>query len=194
MSDRGPRVRDGGVGAITRTNIARLFGSDAIRRVRPLSRSVDGMTPHKLYSTVALAETITWALLLGSMALKYSGITEATMPIAGGLHGFTFLSFCVATMLIWVNNRWSVGHGIIGLASSIIPFATIPWERHAENKNLLQQQWRFGAGSTEEPNTFPDKVLALVLTKPLLALVIAIVVISVVFVILLSLGSPAEWF
>lgn len=152
------------------------------------------MTPHKLYSTIAFAEIVTWALLLGAMALKYSGITEAALPFAGGIHGFTFLGFCVATILIWVNNKWSATHGVIGLASAIIPFATVAWERHVEKRELLQQQWRFGAHSNNQPATFPEKILALVLNKPLLALVMTLVLISIVFAILLSLGSPADWF
>lgn len=151
------------------------------------------MSPKDLYQKVAVGETITWALLLIAMALKYSGITEAVMPIAGGIHGFVFLCFCVSTVLIWVNNKWSAGRGIVGLGSAIIPFMTIPFEKNTERAGLLHGEWRFRDG-TEQPGTLPEKVLAFYITKPVLAAVITLVGLVVVFSILLSLGSPLEWF
>lgn len=150
------------------------------------------MSPKSLYSTVAIGETITWALLLTAMALKYSGTTEAFMPVAGGIHGFVFLCFCVSTVVIWVNNKWSAGRGIAGLASAIIPFVTIPFEKNTEKAGLLAQDWRFREGDSEQPRTLPEKVLAFVVRKPILAAAIALVGVAVVFVILLSLGSPLE--
>lgn len=152
------------------------------------------MTPRKLYSTVALAETITWALLIVGMILKYSGIYEEATMFTGGIHGFTFLCFCVSTVLIWVNNKWSFGRGVAGLASAIIPFVTIPFERNAEKAGLLEGDWRFRGDNAEQPRTAAEKVLAFYVQKPALAAVITVCGLALVFVGLLSLGSPAEWF
>ena len=152
------------------------------------------MSPKSLYSTVAVGETITWALLLTAMALKYTGTTEAMMPIAGGIHGFVFLCFCVSTVVIWVNNQWPAGRGILGLLSAVIPFATIPFEKNTEKAGLLDAPWRFREGAGTQPVTLPEKVLAFVVRKPLLAAIITLVGVIVVFLVLLSLGSPLEWF
>ena len=152
------------------------------------------MSPKSVYQFVSVAEASTWALLLLGMALKYSGTTEALTPIAGGIHGFVFLSFCVSTVLIWVNNKWSSVRGIIGLASAIIPFVTIPFERNADSHGLLDGPWRFRNGSTEQPHTVPEKVLAFIVNKPVLALLVIVIGLAIVFSGLLALGSPAEWF
>lgn len=151
------------------------------------------MTPKSLYRTVSIAEACTWALLLLGMALKYSGTTEALMPFVGGIHGFVFLSFCVSTVLIWVNNQWAPGRGIVGLASAIIPFATIPFDKNADKYGLLEGPWRFQDPQGPQPRTLPEKVLALCVNKPLIAAAIIVVGLIIVFGILLMLGSPADW-
>ena len=38
--------------------------------------------PRSLFRATALAEAVTWTLLLAAMALKYTGVTEALMPVA----------------------------------------------------------------------------------------------------------------
>ncbi|MDC7103476.1 DUF3817 domain-containing protein [Corynebacterium falsenii] len=152
------------------------------------------MTPRTLYSRIALAEMITWALLIGSMVLKYTNVTDVATRIAGGIHGFTFLCFCVITVMLWVNNKWPAGRGVLGLLSSIIPFATLPFEKSTEAAGLLRGPWRFYGPAAETPKTFPERVLSLIVNRPILAAIIVIVGVTVVFLILLSLGNPVEWF
>ena len=54
------------------------------------------MTPKKLFNFFAVAEAITWALLLFGMFLKYvTQTTEVGVRIGGGIHGFVFLCFVV---------------------------------------------------------------------------------------------------
>ena len=77
--------------------------------------------PRALYRVFATAEMITWALLITAMVLKYTGVTDALMPVFGGLHGFVFLSYCVITVGVWINQRWSAGRGLTALATAIIP-------------------------------------------------------------------------
>lgn len=160
----------------------------------PSGDSRTSSDPAALYATIALSEAITWALLLSGMALKYSGITEAFMPGAGAVHGFVFLTFCVITVLVWINNRWSFGRGIAGLACSIVPFSTIPFERSARKAGLLEGGWRFQEGSGEQPTTLPEKALAMAVRRPILTAVILLAALMIVFAVLLSLGSPLEWF
>lgn len=149
------------------------------------------MTPRRLYSTIATAEMITWALLILGIILKYSSVTPLGVRIAGPIHGFTFLTYGAITILLWINNRWSLPRFVAGLISTVIPFATLPFERNTEKAGLLDGPWRF-ANSSEQPHGFLEHCLALVVRRPLLAAIIILVAVSIVFAILLSLGSPLE--
>ncbi|MDU0477831.1 DUF3817 domain-containing protein [Staphylococcus chromogenes] len=147
------------------------------------------MTPRRLYSSLALAEMVTWALLLVGIVLKYSHITAMGVRIAGPIHGLAFLSYGAATLLIWANNRWSFARGVIGLLSTLIPFATLPFEKNTERAGLLAGGWRF-RDTSDTPANATDHVLALVVRKPMLAFAAIATVVIVVFFVLLSLGSP----
>lgn len=151
------------------------------------------MNPRTLFRSVAVAEVVTWAFLLLGMFLKYvTRTTEALVPPAGAVHGFVFLCFVVTTVFVWINQRWSASTGVLGLASAVIPFATIPFERRIERRGQLSDTWRLGPGA-EAPATVPEKLQAWVLRSPLVALLIAVVGVGVVFSVLLMLGPPGSW-
>src|SRR5699024_4830935 len=131
-------------------------------------------------------------LLLLGMLLKYVlQVTEIGVRIGGSLHGFVFLSYVVVTVLVAVDQRWSLGRLALGIGSALIPYLTVPFERWAHRTGLLGDAWRL---REDAPRTLPEKVAALALRHPVLAGVIAIIVIAVVFSVLLSLGPPTEWF
>jgi len=154
--------------------------------------TAQGLTPAKFHRFAAGLEMFTWALLITGMILKYSGTTEALMPIAGGIHGFGFLTFIAITILLWVNNRWSFVQGIVGMGVSIIPFAAWPFTMWADRKGLLDGHWRFRAGSGEEPQPLPEKVLAQFVRHPGRSIAILLVIIAVVFTILVMMGPPYD--
>ncbi|MBB5832636.1 DUF3817 domain-containing protein [Brachybacterium aquaticum] len=149
-------------------------------------------TPSRLYRLLAFAEMVTWTLLLAGMFLKYVvGSTEALVRIGGSAHGFVFLSYVVATVLVAVDQRWSLGRLALGLGSAFVPYLTVPFERWAHRKGLLGDVWRL----REEPGrTAPEKLVAWALRHPVLAVVIALVAVAVVFTVLLQLGPPTQWF
>ncbi|MFC3298417.1 DUF3817 domain-containing protein [Arthrobacter agilis] len=150
------------------------------------------MNPRTLFRIVAVAEAVTWAFLLLGMFLKYvTRTTEALVPPAGAVHGFVFLCFVAATLFIWINQRWSVTTGVLGLASAIIPFATVPFERWIERRGWLAGTWRLAPGA-EAPRNPAEHVQAWVLRSPLVALVVAVVGISVIFSVLLLVGPPVS--
>ncbi|MCC5674720.1 DUF3817 domain-containing protein [Kocuria rhizophila] len=101
------------------------------------------MSPRKLYRTAATAEAVTWALLILGMLAKYV-LHAGDLPVrvGGGIHGFVFLSYCVATVVVWTDRRWPASTGVVGLLLSIVPFATVPFERHVERRGLLADSWR----------------------------------------------------
>lgn len=150
------------------------------------------MTPRILYKRLALAEVVTWTLLILGMIGKYGfGLDWATM-VGGSLHGFIFLCYVVATVAVWTDKRWSARTGVLGLASAVIPYATVPFERAVERRGLLDGPWRFLRGG-QQPRTLPERILAFAVRSPVAASVITLVVVAVVFSLLVMAGPPTEW-
>lgn len=151
------------------------------------------MTPKKLHRLAAWLEMFTWTLLIAAMLLKYSGTTEALMPFAGGIHGFGFLCFVVVTILLWINNRWPVGVGFLGLVVSAIPWAALPFALWADKKGYLEGGWRFkDVDANMKPDNFFDWVLAQAVRHTGRTIIIALIAIAIVFSILLYLGPPVD--
>lgn len=149
-------------------------------------------TPSRLYRVLALAEMVTWALLLSGMFVKYVlQAGEGLVRIGGGLHGFTFLSYAVVTILVAIDQRWKLRDLLLGLGSAIIPFLTVPFERFALRRGLLGDIWRL---RRDQARTAIEKVVALALRHPLPAGLITLVAVAIVFSVLLMLGPPTQWF
>ncbi|MCQ9344119.1 DUF3817 domain-containing protein [Corynebacterium kozikiae] len=147
-------------------------------------------TPRALFRIFATAEMVTWALLIIALILRGTGVTNI-VPIAGGIHGFVFLSYCVVTVFTWVNQKWKAPVGIAGLLLSVIPFATVPFELYLDRRGLLTGGWRLAPGpGSETPNGFIEKVQAWVLAKPVLAAVLLLAFVTALFIVLLLAGPP----
>lgn len=146
------------------------------------------MSPRALFRIFATAEAVTWAGLIAALVIRAS-TGENFVPIAGGVHGFIFLSYCVSTVFVWVNQQWKFGVGFLGLALSIVPFATVPFEIFIDRRRMLAGGWRLAPGG-DAPRGFIEHVQAWVLRHPLLAVVLLLAAVSVVFVVLLWLGPP----
>lgn len=149
-------------------------------------------SPHRLYRLLAVAEVITWALLITGMILKYVlHITELGARIGGGIHGFVFLAYCAATVLVGVDQRWGAGRIALGLGSAVIPFVTVAFERWAERRGMLSEAWRL---LTESPRTASERLAAVILRRRVLSAVVILVLVAVVFTLLLQAGPPTQWF
>ncbi|MDY3049130.1 MAG: DUF3817 domain-containing protein [Rothia sp. (in: high G+C Gram-positive bacteria)] len=145
-------------------------------------------TPRALFRIFATAEMITWALLITALILRATGVTNL-VPIAGGIHGFVFLSYCVVTVFTWVNQQWKAPVGVAGLLLSVIPFATVPFEIFLEKRGLLGGGWRLAPGGAA-PSSLFEKAQAWVLAKPALASVLLLAFVVLLFVVLLLAGPP----
>ena len=74
-------------------------------RGRP-SRDARGV----LFRRVAVAEAVTWALLLVGMFLKYvTETTDLAVRVFGMLHGVVFVAYCLTVVLVAIDQRWSAG-------------------------------------------------------------------------------------
>ncbi len=122
------------------------------------------MSPLHLFRRVAIAEAITWALLLAGMFLKYvTETTELGVSIFGMLHGVVFLAYCLTTLLVAVDQRWSAGRTALGLAAAVPPFLTVPFDRYAEKRGGLAADWRL---TSSEPQRLVDRPVGWLLRNP----------------------------
>lgn len=94
------------------------------------------------------------------------------------------------TALVWINNRWPMGVGILGLVVTVIPFAALPFALWVSRRGLVAGPWRFSDDA--EPQSFFDKLLAQAVRHPVRTALIALLVVGVVFSILLVLGPPVD--
>lgn len=146
------------------------------------------MSPRDLYRRAAVAEAVTWALLLTGMFLKYvTDTTELGVRVFGMVHGVVFIGYCLVTVLLWVDQRWAFGRLVLGLASAVPPFATIPFERYAEGQGLLGPQWRL---RRDEPIGPLERVAALVLRNPVRGLAAGLVAVLALTGVALLVGPP----
>lgn len=110
------------------------------------------MSPLVLFRRVAVAEAVTWALLLTGMVLKYvTGTTELGVRVGGMLHGVVFIGYCLTTVLVAVDQRWSRGRLLLGLAAAVPPFLTVWFDRYAEKRGALSATWRLRADAPAGP-------------------------------------------
>ena len=150
------------------------------------------VTPSLLFRRVAIAEAITWALLLVGMFLKYvTETTDLAVRIFGMVHGVVFIAYGLVALLTWVNQRWSLGVGLLAVLSAIPPFVTIVFDRRAEASGLLDGPWRFGHAG-ESPRSLPEKVVAWLTRNPALAAAVGVVAVAALTGVALLVGPPAS--
>ena len=71
--------------------------------------SATGLTPRRLYRFLAVAEAITWTLLITGMVLKYAFDFDALAFPFGFAHGTVFVAYGATQILVGVNQRWRTG-------------------------------------------------------------------------------------
>lgn len=152
---------------------------------------MDPARPDRLFRTLAAAETVTWTLLLLGMGGKYVlELGDAGVRIGGSLHGFVFLAYCLLTLVVAIDARWSAPLLVTGWASAVLPYATIPFERYVERRGLLADRWRL---RTQPPERVVELPAGWALRFPAPAVLLALVGVAVVFAGLLALGPPTSW-
>ena len=148
------------------------------------------MTPKRLFSLFAIGEAITWALLLVGMFLKYvTKTTEVMVTIGGGVHGFMFIAFCFVTVFVGISQKWDVRWILLGVASSIPPFFTIPFEVAAIRKGKLDGRWGLGPNG-RTPDGVVERGIASAIMRPVLTLVAGLAAVVVIFTAMLLAGPP----
>lgn len=147
-------------------------------------------TPYSLFRTLAIAETITWTLLILGMIAKYAAGLDWALTVAGSIHGFVFLTYAVTVVLVGVNQRWSFAAIALGVVTAIVPYATVPFEVVMHRRGRLDGEWRREASDHPADGNVVNRLLRWFLARPVLLTVIVAVGVVTVFAALLVIGPP----
>lgn len=149
------------------------------------------MSPRLLFRTVAIAEAVTWTLLIAGMLMKYVlQIGEVGVQIGGFVHGLVFIAFGMTAVLMAVNQHWSARLTLVAVVTAIVPFGTIPLDRWLEKRGLLDGSWR--RTRTEDPRdqTRVSALLRWMLVRPALFTTVLAIGLIAIMSTLLSVGPP----
>ena len=147
-------------------------------------------TPDRLYRVLAIAEAITWTLLIGAIIARALGAPGIVVTIGGGIHGFVFLAYGATALLVAVNQRWHVGVAILAVASAVVPYATIPMEIWLHRTGRLAGAWRLEATDDARDRRWYDRLMRWFLRRPVVLVLLLAVAIVALYVILLIAGPP----
>ena len=146
------------------------------------------MSPLLAFRRVAIAEAVTWALLLIGMFLKYvTETTELAVRVFGMLHGVVFIAYCLVTLLVGIDQRWTRGRVLLGLVSAVPPFLTVWFDRYAERRGALAPAWRL---VTDAPRTPLERPVAWLLRNPLRGALVGAGSVAVLTGVALLAGPP----
>lgn len=148
------------------------------------------MSPKRLFRLVAVAEAITWALLLGGMFLKYvTETTELGVRIGGMLHGIVFVAYCLTVVVVSVDRRWTLGRTLLGLAAAVPPFFTVWFDLAGERRDFFAASWRLRA---EAPTGPVEKLVSWLVRNPGRGLAAGLVAVLALTGVALLVGPPAS--
>lgn len=143
--------------------------------------------PLQVFRIVAVAEAMTWAGLLVGMFLKrVTETTELGVTIFGPIHGVAFLAYVLVTLVVAVDQRWSAGRTLLGLAAAIPPFFTVLFDAYAEKRGLLGEFWQ----SRQDSPHRGQRMVCWLLRNRVRALVVFVVALAVLTAAALIAGPP----
>ncbi|WP_228395003.1 DUF3817 domain-containing protein [Modestobacter roseus] len=92
----------------------------------------------RAFRVVAVAEAVSWVLLLAGMFVKWVLRTsEVGVQVFGPVHGAVFVAYVVVTLVAWRVLRWSIGTTVLALAASVPPLVTLWFEHWARRTGRL---------------------------------------------------------
>ena len=147
-------------------------------------------TPLNLFRVLAVAEAISWTLLIAGMILRATTDVALGVTVGGGIHGFVFLSYGATAVIVAKNQRWRAVPTVVAMASAVIPYATIPTELWLHRTGRLAGAWRLTATDDPRDAAWHDRLMRWFLNRAwLLAVLIALAVVAL-YVALLIIGPP----
>jgi integral membrane protein len=147
-------------------------------------------TPLTLFRVLAIAEAISWTLLIGGLVLRAVADLPIAVTVGGGIHGFVFLSYGATAVLVALNQRWGAGPTLVAVVSAVIPYATIPTEIWLARSGRLAGHWRRDQTSDPRDRHPLDRLLRFFLRRPWVLAVLLVAAVVLIFVVLLVIGPP----
>lgn len=147
-------------------------------------------SPLALFRTLAIAEAVSWTLLITGLILRATVDLPIAVTIGGGIHGFVFLSYGATAVLVAKNQRWHPVPTVVAIASAIVPYATIPTEIWLHRSGRLRGSWRLEAGPDPRDGAWHDRLMRALLRRPWILAVLVVVLVVAIFVALLIVGPP----
>lgn len=147
-------------------------------------------TPDRLFRVLAIAEAITWTILISAIVARAAGAPGVVVTIGGGIHGLVFLAYGATAVLVALNQRWHVGVAALAIVSAVVPYATIPTEIWLHRTHRLAGAWR--REQTDDPRDarWYDRLMRWFLQRPAVLAVLIVLAVVVLYVILLLAGPP----
>ena len=121
-------------------------------------------TPLNLFRTLAIAEAVSWTLLIGGLILR--------------------------AVLVALNQRWGLGPTALAVVSAVIPYATVPTEIWLHRTGRLRGAWRLDETADPRDRRPIDRLLRFFLRRPWALAGGLVAVVALVFVVLLIVGPP----
>lgn len=146
--------------------------------------------PGRLFRVLAIAEAITWTILISAMIARAVGAPGLVVTIGGGIHGFVFLAYAATAVLVALNQRWHVGVAAVAVVSAVIPYATIPTEIWLQRTGRLDGEWRLDQTDDPRDSRWYDRLMRWFLRRPWVLAILLAVGIVALYVILLLVGPP----
>lgn len=154
----------------------------------------NGVTPRSFYRAIAVAESITWTLLIIGMLLKYvAGLGSLPVLIGGSIHGFVFITYALSAVLIGVNQRWSIPRIVFAVVTAIVPYATIPFDIWLDRRGQLEGDWHRDATDDPRDQTWVRRLLRWFIAHPAVLIAVFVAGVIVIMTALLLVGPPGGW-
>lgn len=147
-------------------------------------------TPLNLFRALAVAEAISWTLLIIGLILRATADLAIATAIAGSIHGFVFLSYGATAVLVAMNQRWGVWPAVVAIASAIIPYATIPTELWLHRSGRLEGAWRLEKPADPQDSVWYDGLMRWFLRRPWFLGALILLAVVALYVILVIIGPP----
>ena len=148
------------------------------------------MSPQRLFRSLAIAEAITWTLLITALLLRATAGLGQAVLVGGSIHGFVFLAYGATVLLVGVNQRWSIGLMALGVVTAVVPYATVPFELWLMRRGRLEGDWRREATEHPADGNVVSRLLRWGLGRPVLLTVLGVVGVAAGFTALLVVGPP----
>ncbi|GAB2851914.1 DUF3817 domain-containing protein [Microbacterium insulae] len=147
-------------------------------------------TPLNLFRVLAIAEAISWTLLIAGLIVRATTDLAVAVTVGGGIHGFVFLSYGATAVLVAKNQRWGVGPTVVAIASAVIPYATIPTELWLHRSGRLAGAWRLEQTDDPRDAAWHDRLMRWFLNRAWLLAVLIALAVAALYVVLLIVGPP----